>query len=78
MVQCFGETRRTEVGDTGKTYACVWDQAFSFQKKMVRARLFDRDMMVLCFFLSFPQDVEEFSKESIVIRIEDYKYAFRS
>lgn len=33
-VTAFGETRKTEKGDHGKTYSCVWDQAFSFQKRM--------------------------------------------
>lgn len=50
-VNCFGKTVNTARGDGGKTYNCVWNESFSFQKLM---------------------DEEEFSKESIQIRIEDH------
>lgn len=50
-VSCFGKTVNTARGDGGKTYNCVWNEAFSFQKLM---------------------DEDEFSRETIQIRIEDH------
>lgn len=56
-VNVFGKTVATKKGDGGKTFNCVWNEAFSFQKLM---------------------DEEEFSKESIQIRVEDASLLFRN
>jgi hypothetical protein len=50
-VNCFGKTVNTARGDGGKTYNCVWNESFSFQKLM---------------------DEDQFSHETIQIRIEDH------